>query len=380
MPRKSSKPNGEGGVTTPRASRRRRRGTALEGGLRFERRFTRPGTDPFDEIEWEVRDALIASDRGEVIFEQKDVEIPKAWSMTATNVVVSKYFRGDNNTDKRERSVRQLVSRVVDTLTRWGEEGGYFASAQDRDAFHDELVHLVLHQKMAFNSPVWFNVGVVDNPQCSACFINSVQDSMESILDLAKTEGMLFKWGSGAGSNLSRIRSSREKLRGGGTASGPVSFMKGYDAFAGVIKSGGKTRRAAKMVILNADRFGLSQLHQLRGRVGRGEYAGACLLSADPATPDGERRIEAMVESNDGFELAKIDLEIRGQGTVFGGTQSGAADLRLGDILRDHELLTSAHDVAEQAVKADPNSPFVEALMHEAAMLFGDSAEWLTRS
>ena len=190
MPRKSSKPNGEGGVTTPRASRRRRRGTALEGGLRFERRFTRPGTDPFDEIEWEDRDALIASDRGEVIFEQKDVEIPKAWSMTATNVVVSKYFRGDNNTDKRERSVRQLVSRVVDTLTRWGEEGGYFASAQDRDAFHDELVHLVLHQKMAFNSPVWFNVGVVDNPQCSACFINSVQDSMESILDLAKTEGI----------------------------------------------------------------------------------------------------------------------------------------------------------------------------------------------
>ncbi len=168
-------------------------------------------------------------------------------------MVVSKYFRGNLGTPERESSVRQLVARVVDTITRWGEEGGVFATGEDRDAFHDELQHLVINQKMAFNSPVWFNVGVVEHPQCSACFINSVQDSMDSILDLAKTEGMLFKWGSGTGSNLSRIRSSHERLRGGGTASGPVSFMKGYDAFAGVIKSGGKTRRAAKMVILNID-------------------------------------------------------------------------------------------------------------------------------
>ncbi|HLM47040.1 MAG TPA: vitamin B12-dependent ribonucleotide reductase, partial [Myxococcaceae bacterium] len=165
----------------------------------------------------------------------------------------SKYFRGTPGTPERETSVRRLVGRVVDTLTRWGAEGGYFATTTDRDTFHAELTHLLLRQKAAFNSPVWFNVGVEEHPQCSACFINSVGDSMESILGLAKTEGMLFKYGSGTGSNLSTIRSSKELLAGGGTASGPVSFMKGFDAFAGVIKSGGKTRRAAKMVILNAD-------------------------------------------------------------------------------------------------------------------------------
>ena len=247
MPKKSNKSQSGSAET------RRPRETALEGGLRFERRFTRPGIDPFSEVEWEIRDAVIANERGETVFEQRNVEIPKTWSLTATNVVVSKYFRGNLGTPERERSVRQLLGRVVDTMTSWGYEGGYFASAEDRDIFHDELLHLVLHQKMAFNSPVWFNVGVVERPQCSACFINSVKDSMESILDLAKTEGMLFKWGSGTGSNLSKLRSSRESLKGGGTASGPVSFMKGYDAFAGVIKSGGKTRRAAKMVILDVE-------------------------------------------------------------------------------------------------------------------------------
>ncbi len=250
MAKRTSKTNAEGGAASRQAGRRRK-GANLEGGLRFERRFTRPGVDPMSEIEWETRNALIVNERGETVFEQKNVEIPKPWSMTATNVVVSKYFRGNLGTPERERSVRQLLSRVADTITGWGEEGGYFASTGDRDVFHDELMHLMLNQKMAFNSPVWFNVGVVEKPQCSACFINSVEDSMDSILELAKTEGMLFKWGSGTGSNLSKIRSSREKLRGGGTASGPVSFMKGYDAFAGVIKSGGKTRRAAKMVILD---------------------------------------------------------------------------------------------------------------------------------
>jgi len=241
------------GSAAGRSGLRRRKGAGLEGGLRFERRNTRPGSSPFDEVEWETRNAIITNEHGETVFEQKDVVIPKSWSMTATNVVVSKYFRGNLGTPERERSVRQLLGRVVDTITRWGEEGGYFAGNEDRDTFHDELTHLVLHQKMAFNSPVWFNVGVVEHPQCSACFINSVEDSMESILELAKTEGMLFKWGSGTGSNLSRVRSSTESLKGGGTASGPVSFMKGYDAFAGVIKSGGKTRRAAKMVILDVE-------------------------------------------------------------------------------------------------------------------------------
>src|SRR5204863_1579332 len=183
----------------------------------------------------------------------RGVEFPKSSSQTATNVVVQKYFRGTLNTPKRESSVRAMIARVADTIYGWGKADNYFKSEQDAWAFRDELVHLLLHQKMAFNSPVWFNVGVEAHPQCSACFINAVDDSMESILSLAKTEGMLFKYGSGTGTNLSPIRSSKELLNGGGTASGPVSFMKGFDAFAGVIKSGGKTRRAAKMVILNAE-------------------------------------------------------------------------------------------------------------------------------
>jgi ribonucleoside-diphosphate reductase alpha chain len=222
-------------------------------GLEFERRFTDGRVAPFDKVEWERRTALIGDHKGQVIFRQENVEVPKGWSQTATNIVASKYFHGKPNTAERETSVRQLIRRVADTVTRWGEEGGYFASPEAKAAFHDELTHLLVEQKMAFNSPVWFNVGVQAKPQCSACFINSVQDNMDSIMNLAKTEGMLFKWGSGTGTNFSSLRGSKESLSGGGIASGPVSFMKGFDAFAGVIKSGGKTRRAAKMVILNVD-------------------------------------------------------------------------------------------------------------------------------
>jgi ribonucleoside-diphosphate reductase alpha chain len=222
-------------------------------GLEFPRYFTLPGVDPFDEVAWERRSAVIGNERGEVVFEQRDVEIPSFWSQQATNIVVSKYFRGQIGTPQREHSVKQLIGRVVDTITDWGGKDGYFASEADLQSFSAELKHILVYQKAAFNSPVWFNCGFEKNPQCSACFINSVQDTMDSILTLARTEGMLFKFGSGTGSNLSAIRSSKEVLAGGGTASGPVSFMKGYDAFAGVIKSGGKTRRAAKMVILNVD-------------------------------------------------------------------------------------------------------------------------------
>ncbi len=222
-------------------------------GVVMERHFTTEGLHPFDELTWERRDALITNHQGELIFEQKDVEVPESWSQLATNVVVSKYFHGHAGTPERETSIKQLISRVADTITGWAGEGKYFKSKDDLKAFSDELTSLLVNQRVAFNSPVWFNVGVEERPQCSACFINSVQDSMASILDLAKTEGMLFKYGSGAGSNLSTIRSAQERLAGGGTASGPVSFMKGFDAFAGVIKSGGKTRRAAKMVILDID-------------------------------------------------------------------------------------------------------------------------------
>jgi ribonucleoside-diphosphate reductase alpha chain len=224
------------------------------GGIHVERRFTHEGVHPFDEVTWETRTAAIGNEKGENVFEQKDCEIPTFWSQMATNVVVSKYFRGKLGTPGRETSVKQMISRVSDTIGKWGREGGYFATETDASAFQDELTHLLLHQKMSFNSPVWFNLGVATSkPQISACFINSVEDTMESILTLAKTEGMLFKYGSGTGTNLSTIRSATESLAGGGTASGPVSFMKGFDAFAGVIKSGGTTRRAAKMVILNAD-------------------------------------------------------------------------------------------------------------------------------
>ncbi len=227
--------------------------TPSRKGLEFRRYFTDGRVAPFDAVQWARRTALIGNEKGQVIFRQEDVEVPKSWSQTATNIVASKYFHGKLDTPDRETSVRQLIGRVVDTVVRWGERGGYFASKASTDAFRDDLTHLLVEQKMSFNSPVWFNVGVQEKPQCSACFINSVQDTMESIMGLVKTEGMLFKWGSGTGTNFSALRGSRETLSGGGIASGPVSFMKGFDAFAGVIKSGGKTRRAAKMVILNVD-------------------------------------------------------------------------------------------------------------------------------
>src|SRR5579871_1847406 len=254
--------------------------TSKAPGLTFKRLFTKPGVSPYDEIEWELRTAQITDAKGNVIFEQKDVETPKDWSMTATNIVASKYLHGTLGTAERESGVRALVTRVADTIANWGKSQGYFKTAEDGATFYDELSFILLRQYAAFNSPVWFNVGCdriepnsdaqnwhwnpiagrvefgvtgYKTPQCSACFINSVKDSLDSILTLAKTEGMLFKWGSGTGTNLSPLRSSTEGLSGGGTASGPLSFMKGFDAFAGVIKSGGKTRRAAKMVILNVE-------------------------------------------------------------------------------------------------------------------------------
>src|SRR6266849_3023118 len=228
-------------------------GTA-KPGLRFGRYFTPPGSHAYDLIDWERRTAAIIGEKGQVIFEQKDVEVPRSWSQLAINVVAQKYFRGSQDSPERETSVRQIVDRVVETLATWGREGNYFASEEDAENWAEELRYLLVTQHASFNSPVWFNLGVPNRAQQgSACFINSVQDSMESILELVKTEGMLFKFGSGTGTNLSVLRSSKEQLSGGGTASGPVSFMKGYDSFAGSIKSGGTTRRAAKMVILNAD-------------------------------------------------------------------------------------------------------------------------------
>jgi ribonucleoside-diphosphate reductase alpha chain len=288
--------------------------TAVKHGLNFKRHFTKLGVHPFEEVDWELRTATIQNEKGKTIFEQKGVEIPKDWSQTATNIVASKYFHGKPGTPERETSVKQLISRVADTIAQWGIEGGYFKTEDDAKTFHDELTHLLVRQKAAFNSPVWFNCGLwhkyrrssqgggwywdpatggikketeaYRHPQCSACFINSVQDNLESILSLAKTEGMLFKWGSGTGTNLSPLRSSLESLSGGGMASGPLSFMKGYDAFAGVIKSGGKTRRAAKMVILNIDHPDVEEFIECKAKEERKAWA---LVDAGyDASLDGE--------------------------------------------------------------------------------------------
>jgi ribonucleoside-diphosphate reductase alpha chain len=221
-------------------------------GLSIRRYFTSPGTHPFDAIEWERRDARIGHG-DKVSFEQRDVEFPKSWSQNATNIVAQKYFRGQLGSPAREHSVRQMIGRVAGTIAGWGRERGYFATAEDATTFEQELTHILLHQQAAFNSPVWFNVGFEESPQCSACFILSVEDEMDSILSWNTKEGNIFRGGSGSGINLSKIRGSMEPLAKGGTASGPVSFMRGADAWAGTIKSGGKTRRAAKMIVLDVD-------------------------------------------------------------------------------------------------------------------------------
>jgi ribonucleoside-diphosphate reductase alpha chain len=235
-------------VTHPTISQDTTPGQALS----IRRFFTNPGVHPFETVEWELRDARIGhGDR--VAFEQEGVSFPKTWSQNATNIVAQKYFRGQLGSPEREHSVKQMISRVAGTITGWGRAGGYFATEDDARAFNHELTHILLHQMAAFNSPVWFNVGFEESPQCSACFILSVEDTMESILDWNTKEGMIFRGGSGSGINLSNIRGSMEPLAKGGTASGPVSFMRGADSWAGTIKSGGKTRRAAKMVVLDVD-------------------------------------------------------------------------------------------------------------------------------
>jgi ribonucleoside-diphosphate reductase alpha chain len=281
-------------------------------GTVLERFFTTAGVDPYSEVEWDLRSAVISGEDGRVVFEQKDVEVPRGWSQTATNVVVSKYFRGPLGTPRRETSVRQLISRVVDTITGWGEKQGYFAGADERETFHAELKYLLLNQKASFNSPVYFNVGIEAKPQCSACFILKVEDSMDSILSWYRNEGMIFKGGSGAGVNLSALRSCREKLSSGGTASGPLSFMKAADASAGVIKSGGKTRRAAKMVVLNADHPDIVDF--IRCKVEEEKKAWALIEAGYDSSLDGPaygsvffQNANNSVRATDGFMQAVLD-------------------------------------------------------------------------
>ena len=262
-------------------------GTPKNGlqGLSIERRFSTAGTHPFDEVEWEVRDAVIGNPENPA-FVQRGVEFPKSWSQNATNIVAQKYFRGQLGSPERESSVKQMIGRVAGTISGWGREGGYFASAEDAEAFEAELTSILLNQKAAFNSPVWFNVGFEEKPQCSACFILSVEDTMESILDWNTKEGRIFRGGSGSGINLSNIRGSMEPLKKGGTASGPVSFMRGADAWAGTIKSGGKTRRAAKMVVLDVEHPDIE--HFVWCKAKEEEKAGALRDAGFDMSIDGE--------------------------------------------------------------------------------------------
>src|SRR5688572_7564196 len=322
-------------------------------GVRLDRFFTKPGQDVWSTTEWVQRTASIGDGAGSTVFEQTNIEAPEGWSQLAINVVASKYFRGHLGTPEREGSIKGLIDRVAGTIFKWGKADGYFHSEEDGETFRAELTYLLLHQMYSFNSPVWFNVGVEPHPQCSACFINSVEDTMESILELAKTEARLFKGGSGAGSNLSSIRSSKEKLTGGGTASGPVSFMRGFDAFAGVIKSGGKTRRAAKMVILNCDHPDVEEF--IVSKANEEKKAWALIEQGYDGTFTGEaygsvffQNANHSIRASDDFMRAAVeDRE---------WTLNGVRDKSLSKKVRARDMLKSAAEATH--VCGDPGIQF----------------------
>jgi ribonucleoside-diphosphate reductase alpha chain len=324
-------------------------------GLRFTRFFTADGVHPYDAVEWESRDAVILNAEGEVVFEQNGVEFPTFWSQRATNIVASKYFHGQIGTPERETSLKQLIGRVVGAITQWGVDGEYFASAENAEIFSDELTHLLLHQMVAFNSPVWFNIGVAnERQQASACYINHVDDTMESILDLAKTEGLIFKWGSGAGVNLSRLRGSKERLSGGGIASGPVSFMKGFDAFAGVIKSGGKTRRAAKMVMLDVDHPDIVEFIESKAK--EEQKAWSLIEAGYDAALDGEayssvffQNANHSVRASDAFMRA---VEEDGEWTTIGRVDGAFMDTYPARELM-HKIADCTHQCGDPGMQFD---------------------------
>lgn len=351
-----------------------------EHGLQFSRFFTRnlnANQTPYDAVRWETRNARIVDANGNTLFEQKDVTVPATWSQLATNIVASKYFHGRLGTPERESSVRQLVRRVVDTIAAWGETDGYFDESQSGENLRLELTHLMLHQMASFNSPVWFNVGIDEprgygfiydrsrqairklqpgenRPQCSACFINSVEDTMESILDLAKTEGMLFKYGSGSGTNLSPLREENAYLSGGGRASGPLSFMRGFDAFAGVIKSGGKTRRAAKMVILNADHPDIGKFIWCKAK--EEKKAGTLIDAGYDSSLDGDayssiffQNANNSVRATDGFMQAVMDDAEWWTRSVADGQPAGRYKAR--SIMR--EIAETTHQCGDPGLQFD---------------------------
>src|SRR6476469_6640105 len=316
--------------------------------LAVRRYFTIPGRDPFDEIDWEIRDAFIPG-KEKPVFDQKDVEFPKFWSQTATNIVAQKYFRGRMTSPERERSVKQMIGRVVDTISGWGRADGYFATDEEAETFESELKAILVNQLASFNSPVWFNVGFEEKPQCSACFILSIDDNMDSILDWIRREGVIFRGGSGSGVNLSKLRSSKEQLSKGGYASGPVSFMRGADASAGTIKSGGKTRRAAKMVVLDIDHPDITEFiwckahEEEKARVLEAAGYDMSLDSPDWASIQYQNANNSVRVSDAFMEAAEKDgdwnLTSRTDGTVV-------------ETMKARKLL---HDIAEAAWRcADP--------------------------
>ncbi|GHF74556.1 vitamin B12-dependent ribonucleotide reductase [Kitasatospora xanthocidica] len=315
---------------------------APKGGLRTERIYTTPGVHPYDEVRWERRDVVMTNWRdGSINFEQRGVEFPDFWSVNAVNIVTSKYFRGAVGTPQREWSLKQIIDRVVLTYRAAGEKHGYFATKDDAEIFEHELTHALLHQVFSFNSPVWFNVGTKQPQQVSACFILSVDDSMESILDWYKEEGMIFKGGSGAGLNLSRIRSSKELLSSGGNASGPVSFMRGADASAGTIKSGGATRRAAKMVVLDVDH------------------------------PDVEAFIETKVKEEEKIRAlrdAGFDMDLGGDDITSVQYQNANNSVRVSD-----EFMTAVENGTEFGLRARMTGEVIETV--DAKKLFRKMAE-----
>ena len=319
----------------------------------MERRFTKPGVHPFESVEWEMRDAVIG-DPANPAFEQRGVEFPKTWSQNATNIVSQKYFRGRLGSSERENSVKQMIGRVAGTIATWGRDNGYFFSEFDADAFEDELHHILLHQMAAFNSPVWFNVGFEEKPQCSACFILSVDDTIESILGWNTKEGMIFRGGSGSGINLSNIRGSTEHLSKGGLASGPVSFMRGADSWAGTIKSGGKTRRAAKMVVLNVDHPDILDFIWCKAR--EEEKAGALRDAGFDMSIDGEGFTSIQYQNaNNSVRVTDEFMEAAEKGDIWQTrarvTGEPMVDLDAKDVL--HQIADAAWRCADPGVQYD---------------------------
>ena len=330
-------------------------GKGKTAGLEVERYFTNAEVHPYDEVSWETRDAVIADFKtGGFAFEQRGVEFPATWSLNATNIVAQKYFRGTLGTPQRERSVRQMIDRVADTITGWGRADGYFADDDSAASFNAELKHLLVHQKAAFNSPVWFNVGVEPTPQCSACFILSVEDTMSSILNWYVEEGTIFKGGSGSGVNLSRIRSSKEQLKGGGEASGPVSFMRGADASAGTIKSGGKTRRAAKMVILNVDHpdveefIWCKQREELKARALREAGFDMDLDGLDSASVQYQNANNSVRVTDEFMRAVEADADFALRAVTTGET---VKTLRARDLMR--QIAQAAWECADPGMQYD---------------------------